>query len=68
MCAHVLAVVVNENIVEEFVRHLEKEKASSLNFIASANINTSQVGEEKASSVKIEITELPCIIVQVHQQ
>ena len=68
MCAHVLAVVFNENIVEEFVRHLEKEKASSLNSIASANINKSQVGEEKASSVKIEITELPCIIIQVHQQ
>ena len=50
MCAHVLAVVVNENIVEEFAKHLEKEKVSSLNSIASANINSSQVGEEKASS------------------
>ena len=89
-CTHVLAVAVNENIVEEFVKHLEKQKAPSLNLIASTNINTSQVGKKKPARirvpvvkklsnlgdaltitfivVKIKITKLSCLIIQVHQQ
>ena len=51
-CAHVPAVAVNENIVEEFAKHLEKQKAPSLNSIASANINTSQVGKKKPACIR----------------
>ena len=48
-CAHFLAVAVNENIVEEFGNHLEKQKATSLNSVASANINTKKVGKKGSS-------------------
>ena len=50
-CAQALVVAVNENIVDEFVKHLEKQKVPSLNSIVSANVNKIQVGKKKAALV-----------------
>ena len=44
-------------ILEEFVKHLEKQKAPSLNFIASANINTSQVGKKKPARIRVPVVK-----------
>ena len=52
-CAHVLAVAVNENIVEEFVKNLEKQKSPSLNSVASGNVIESQVGKKKAARIRV---------------
>ena len=56
-CAHVLAAAVNENILEEFVKYLEKKKAPSLNSVASANINTSQVGKKKPARIRVSVVK-----------
>ena len=56
-CAHVLAAAANENILEEFVKYLEKKKAPSLNSVASANINTSQVGKKKPARIRVSVVK-----------
>ena len=56
-CAHGLAVAFNENIVEEFVKHLEKQKAPSLNSVVSAKINTSQVGKKKPARIRVPVVK-----------
>ena len=54
-CSHVLGVAVDENIVEEFVKHSEKQKTSFLNSIASSNINKSQMGKKKTSRIRVPV-------------
>ena len=54
-CAHLLAVAINEHIVEEFVKHLEKQKTPSLNSIASANVNKSQVWKKRAGCICVPV-------------
>ena len=54
-CAHVLAVAVNQNIVEEFVKHLEKQKAHSP--IASTNTNKSQVWKKKTALIRVAVSK-----------
>ena len=48
-----MAVAVNENIVEEFVKNLEKQKSPSLNSVASGNVIESQVGKKKAARIRV---------------
>ena len=54
-CAHVLAVAVNQNIVEDFVKHLEKQKAPSPT--VSTNIDKSQVWKKKTALILVPVAK-----------